>query len=53
MIISISRDKKNCAPILLVFMEQKEDLIACRLNQYPSGKEDKLLKLSQLGRQHY
>lgn len=24
-------------------MQQKEDLIACRLNQYPSGKEDKLL----------
>ena len=33
-------------------MEQKVDLIACRLNQYPSGKEDELLKLF-LGRQNY
>ena len=38
--------------MVFVFMEQKEDLISCRLNQYPSGKEDKLLKLF-LGRQYY
>ena len=48
----MSRDKKNCAAIVFVFMDQKEDLTSCRLNQYPSGKEDKLLKLF-LGRQHY